>query len=282
MTKRLDGKIVLVTGASKGIGRAIALGCAREGADVVVNYHSDEAGAHEAVGEIEALGRRALAVRADVGSTAAIDAMFAEVRLAFPRLDVLVNNAGLTGWSELFETTEEKWDLVMNTNLKGTFFCTLAAARWMRETETPGTIVNISTVCAELGVKNLVAYAASKAGINGLTKQLAVELAPYRIRVNTFAPGATNVERNLKDDPDYAAVWGRVIPMGRTGAPEEMIGPAIFLASNESSFVTGQVFAVDGGWVIQGRISEENMEKAAQSNAKWSFQGNPVSVGRVH
>lgn len=263
---RLANKVVLITGASKGIGRALALGCAREGADIILNYHSDRAGAAAAAAEISALGRRTLLVHADLSRVAEIERMFARARKVFPRLDVLINNAGLTGWSELFATTEAKWDLVFDTNLKGTFFCSLAAAKWMRETKTAGTIVNVSTNCAQLGVKNLVAYGTSKAGLHGLTKQLAIELAPLGIRVNTFAPGPVNVDRNLKDDPNYRSVWGDMIPLGRTAEPDEMIGPAVFLASSESSYVTGQTFFVDGGWTVQGRIPAGNMAKAARKH----------------
>ncbi|MBM3853273.1 MAG: 3-oxoacyl-ACP reductase FabG [Verrucomicrobia bacterium] len=265
MSRLLD-QVVLVTGASKGIGRALALGCAREGAHVIVNYNSDRKGAEAVAAEIKALGRRTLVVQADIGRVRQIDRMFATARRSFARLDVLINNAGLTNWSELFATTEAKWDLVLNTNLKGTFFCSLAAARWMRDLRTAGTIVNVSTNCAQLGVKNLVAYATSKAGLHGLTKQLAIELAPHRIRVNTFAPGPVNVDRNLADDPAYREVWGAMIPLGRTAEPEEMIGPAIFLASNESSYVTGQVFFVDGGWTVQGKIPAGNMDQAMKKN----------------
>lgn len=263
---RLAGKVALVTGASKGIGQAIALGCAREGADVIVNYQGDHAGAETTAREIDALGRRSLVVRADIGKVAQIRRMFTQARRHFPRLDVLINNAGITGWTPVWDTTEDAWDRVLDTNLKGTFFCSLEAARWMRETKTAGRIVNVSTNCAELGVKNLVAYATSKAGIHGMTKQLAMEFAPDGIRVNTFAPGPVRVSRNLKDDPDYEKSWGGVIPLGRTAAVEEMIGPALFLASDESSYVTGQTFFVDGGWTVQGKIPAANMEKAARRN----------------
>ncbi len=263
---RLSGKTVLITGASKGIGRALALGCAREGADVILNYNSDRAGADAAAAEIKALGRRTLVVRADLAKVAQIDRMFATARKHFARLDVLINNAGLTGWAGFFDTTEAKWDVVLDTNLKGTFFCSLAAARWMKETKTPGSIVNVSTQCAQLAVKNLVAYGTSKAGIHGLTKQLAVELAALGIRVNTFAPGPVNGDRNLKDDPDYRDVWGAMIPLGRTAETEEMVGPALFLASNDSSYVTGQTFYVDGGWTVQGMVPSSNVEKAAKKN----------------
>ncbi len=263
---RLLDKTILITGASKGIGRALALGCAREGADIIVNYNSDRAGATAVCADITALGRRAVALKADLAKVAQIGRMFSRARNMFPRLDVLINNAGLTGWGGLFDLTPEKWDRVIDTNLRGTFFCSLEAARWMRETKTAGSIVNVSTNCAQLGVRNLVAYATSKAGIHGLTKQLAIELAPFGIRINTFAPGPVNVERNLADDPDYRQTWGKVIPLGRTADADEMLGPAIFLASSESSYMTGQTFFVDGGWTVQGMVPLGNLEKAARKN----------------
>lgn len=261
---RLKDKIVVVTGASKGIGRAIALGVAREGAHVVVNYNSDAAGAEEVVGRIAGLDRRAVAAKADISQVSEIRSLFEVVLNEFGRADVLVNNAGITGWTSLFDVTEEKWDQVLNTNLKGTFFCSLEAAKIMRAGG--GSIVNVSTNCAALGVKNLVAYATSKAGIHGLTRQLAVELAPYRIRVNTFGPGPTQVERNLRDDPDYDRSWGAITPMNRTARPEEMVGAAVFLASDDSSYMTGQVFYVDGGWSAQGRIPVDNLDQAMNLN----------------
>jgi len=263
---RLTGKTVLITGASKGIGRALALGCAREGADVIANYNSDRDGAEAVAAEIRALGRRALAVKADIAKVPEITRMFARAKKEFRRLDVLINNAGLTGWGGLFDMTPATWDRVLDTNLRGSFFCSLEAAKWMRAAKVAGSIVNVSTNCAELGVKNLVAYATSKVGLHGLTKQLAIELAPFGIRVNTFAPGPVNVERNLADDPDYRRAWGAMIPLGRTAEPEEMIGPAVFLASAESSYVTGQTFFVDGGWTVQGKIPGGNMDKAARKN----------------
>lgn len=262
---RLKNKIILVTGASKGIGRALALGVAREGAHVIVNYRTDKAGALAVMREIKKLGRKSLLIQADIAKVSDIRRMFRMVRQHFPKLDVMINNAGITGWTDFFKATEKNWDQVLDTNLKGTFFCSLEAARWMKETD-GGNIVNISTVCAALGVKNLVAYGTSKAGLNGMTKQLAVELAPFKIRVNTFAPGPTSVERNLADDPDYDRSWGSMVPMNRTASPEEMVGPAVFLASDESSYMTGQVFYVDGGWTVQGKIPMANMDKALKRN----------------
>ncbi|MDO8685150.1 MAG: SDR family oxidoreductase, partial [Clostridiales bacterium] len=209
------------------------------------------------------IGRKCIIIKADIGKINEITEMFLEIR-EFGRLDILVNNAAVAGWTNLFEMTEDKWDSVIDTNLKGTFFCSLEAARIMKENN-GGCIVNISSSCAQLGVRYLDAYTASKGGIHALTKQLAVELAKYNIRVNTFAPGLTNVDRNLKDDPGYRTSWGSVIPLGRTAEPEEMVGPAVFLASEDSSFMTGQLFYVDGGWSIKGTLPEDNFEKAVGS-----------------
>jgi len=170
--------------ASKGIGRAISLGMALESADVIVNYNTDREGANSTVEQIRKLGREAAAI----GSVSEIREMFRKIGEEFEKLDVLINNAGIPGWTPLFEIREEKWDRIIDTNLKGTFFCSLEAARIMKE-HGGGSIVNVSTQCAALGVKHLVAYACSKGGIQAMTTQLAVELAPYKIRVNTFAPG---------------------------------------------------------------------------------------------
>lgn len=262
---KLENKTVLVTGASKGIGAAIAIGFATEGANIIVNYNSDASGANETVRKILDEERKAIAVKADIGNTDEIFHMFDVIKKEFGGVDVLINNAGVTGWTDLFQITPEKWDYVINTNLRGTFFCCLEAAKMMKENG-GGTIVNVSTNCAELGVKNLVAYASSKGGIHAMTKQLAVELAPYKIRINTFAPGPTNVKRNLDDDPEYRDSWGNCVPLKRTANEEEMIAPALFLASGDSSFMTGQLFFVDGGWSIQGKIPEESMEKSMKKN----------------
>ncbi|HHW49834.1 MAG TPA: 3-oxoacyl-ACP reductase FabG [Clostridiaceae bacterium] len=260
---KLSGKIALVTGASKGIGRAIAIGLAQEGASVGVNYSSDLKGAMETVKKIEELGVRAVAIKADISKKDERDIMFKKVLDEFGGLDIMVNNAAVTEWTPLFETTEEKWDKVMNINLKGTFFCCLEAAKIMKE-RGGGNIINVSSNCERLGVKNLIAYSSSKGGIHAMTRQLACELAEYGIRVNTMAPGPTNVERNLTDDPEYKNRWKKVVPLGRTAEPEEMAGIAVFLASNDSSYMTGQIIFVDGGWTVQGRLPDiEYFEMAA-------------------
>jgi glucose 1-dehydrogenase len=258
---RLDGKTALVTGASKGIGRALAVGLAAEGARVAIHFGADRTGAEAT---LAAMQRRDdhFVLGADVSSVSQIRDMFAALDASFGRIDVLVNNAGITGWTDLFGMTEEEWDRVVDTNLKGSFFCALEAARRMRE-QGGGSIVNVSTNCARLGVRNLAVYATSKGGIQAMTTQLAVELAPHNIRVNTFAPGPTNVERNLRDDPEYAHTWARVVPIGRTASPAEMVGAAVFLASDESSYMTGQTFYVDGGWSVAGRLPSDYFDDAS-------------------
>ncbi len=270
----MRGKVAIVTGASRGIGKAIALGLAREGAKVVVAARSEVAPHEKLPGtigktaaEIEGFGGEALPVRCDVTDEASVDAMVEATLERFGRIDVLVNNAAIDFPFPCADMPLKRWDIVLRVNTTGPFLCSKAVIPVMRK-QGGGSIVNVSTNVAERGVKNLVAYASSKGGIHAMTKQLAVELAPYRIRVNTFAPGPTMVARNLEDDPDYDRTWGGAVPMGRAADPDEMIGPAIFLASEDSSYMTGQIFFVDGGWTAAGRFPEENMEKAARKHAK--------------
>lgn len=252
---RLDGKTALVTGAGRGIGRALAVGLAAEGAVVHVNDLADPA---DVLAELPE-SRRGLSLPYDVADPAQITELFGRIE----RLDVLVNCAGVTARIDVDEPSEEVWDRVIDTNLKGTFFCSAAAARLMRVAG-GGSIVNVSSVLATRGLRGHSAYAASKGGINALTIQLAVELAPHRIRVNAFAPGATNVERNLADDPSYLEHWSPVIPLGRVAEPGDMVGPAVFLASDESAHVTGQLLYVDGGWTAAGSFPESYLGDAGR------------------
>ena len=277
--QRLLDRTVLVTGASRGIGKAIAVGMAEEGADLIVNFHTDEEGAERTVAEVEERGRKATAVRADVSKVEEVTALLERTEEVFGRLDVLVNNAAITGWSSLLETTEAEWDRVVDTNLKGPFFAAVHAARLMRETG-GGTIVNVSSNVGARGVRNLAVYGTSKGGLNAMTRQLAVELAPHGIRVNAFAPGPTGVARNFEDDPDYGETWGSVVPMERIAEPAEMVGPAVFLASEESAFVTGQVFYADGGWTAAGRAPEGYMDEAL-TDAEEELRASARESGRA-
>jgi len=239
-------KTALVTGASKGVGKGIALELARRGCDIAVNYHSDRAGAEATVAEIAALGRNAFAVAADVGNAADVDRMFAAVFDRFPRLHILVNNSGTQVWKPLLELSEAEWDRVIDTNLKGCFLCTQRAARHMK-TAGGGRIVNIGSGCNKYPFPNLVSYTASKGGIEMFTKVAAVELGKYGIAVNCVAPGAIEIERTKNEATDYAGTWGPLTPLARVGLPLDVARAVAFFAGDDGSFVTGQTLWVDGG-----------------------------------
>ena len=244
--RTLDGYAALVTGGGRGVGKGIALALARAGCRVAVNYRRGEAQARQTVEEIRQLGAEAFAVRADVGKAADVGAMFGEVLGTFGRLDVLVNNAGVQTWKPLLEVSEADWDEVIDTNLKGCFLCTRAAASHMRE-HGGGSIVNIGSGSNKHPFPRLVAYTASKGGIEMFTKVAAIELGAFGIRVNCVAPGAIEIERTLQESPDYGDKWGRLTPLGRAGTPAD-VGPAVvFLAGTDSAFITGQTIWVDGG-----------------------------------
>ncbi len=242
----LGGKTALVTGASKGVGKGIALELAREGCDVAVNYNSDRAGAEATAAEIEAMGRRAMVVRANVGSSADVERMFEETLGRFPRLDVLVNNAGVQTWKTLLELEEAEWDRVIDTNLKGCFLCTQRAARHMKDSG-GGAIVNIGSGSNKMPFPNLVDYTSSKGGIEMFTRVAGVELGPYGIRVNCVAPGAVEIERTKLEAGDYGATWANLTPLKRVGLPSDVGKAVAFLASNAAAFVTCQTLWVDGG-----------------------------------
>ena len=243
----LAGQKALVTGASKGIGRGIALALAGAGADVVVNYNSDRRGADEVVEDIQALGRMAVSIQADVGRAADVSRMFDEAMPQFSPLTILVNNAAVQTWKPLLDLTEEEWDRVLDTNLKGCFLCTQQAGKHMREHGLGGSIINIGSGCNKLAFPNLVDYTASKGGLEMFTKSAAVELGRYKIRVNCAAPGAIEVERTKHEGGDYAALWSKVTPMGRIGLPEDVAEFVVFLASPAAEFISGQTLWIDGG-----------------------------------
>jgi NAD(P)-dependent dehydrogenase (short-subunit alcohol dehydrogenase family) len=242
----LQDRFALVTGASKGVGKGIALELARQGAAVAVNYLSDAAGAEATAAEITAAGGRALTVRADVGSKQQVDEMFDRVLAAFGRLDILVNNAGIQTWKPLLELSEEEWDRVLATNLKGCFLCTQRAARAMKDSG-GGVIINIGSGCNKWPFPKLVDYTASKGGIEQFTKVAAVELGPYGIRVNCVAPGAVEIERTRQEAGDYAGTWARLTPLRRIGLPSDVAAAVAFLCEDRAGFITGQTLWVDGG-----------------------------------
>ena len=244
---RLSGKVALVTGAQQGIGRAIAVALARDGADVGVNFLDEPSAAEHVADEIRSLGRRALAVQADVAQAASVEAMVAAVVDALGPPEVLVNNAGVFPRASFLELQEREWDHVLGVNLKGSFLCAQAVARALVAGDRPGAIVNISS-SAVRGDARGVHYSASKAGVVGLTRAMALALAPHRIRVNAIAPGLTDTQQpRYGNTEEQLAVRAREIPLGRMARPEEIAGVAVFLATSEACWITGELIHVNGG-----------------------------------
>jgi 3-oxoacyl-[acyl-carrier protein] reductase len=249
----LQGPTALVTGASRGIGKEIALELARNGYRVAVNYYNDPASLVDAtVAEIRALRADVLPIEADIRSSSQVTTMFERVIGAFGRLDLLVNNAGVQTWKPLLQVTEEEWDLVVDTNLKGCFLCTQQAARYMKD-HGGGSIVNLGSGCNKLAFPSLVAYTASKGGIEMLTKEAAVELGPYGIRVNCVAPGSIESERTRAEDANYAGTWSKLTPLGRVGTAADIAPTVVFLASKGASFISGQTIWIDGALFTQAQ-----------------------------
>ena len=244
----LKEKVALVTGAGRGIGEAIALTLAREGADIIVNDFDTE-GAQSTARKIEAEGRRALVDGANIADREQVEEMFRTIRDTFGRLDILVNNAGITRDGLLLKLSEENWDQVMAVNLKGVFNCTQLAAGMMSE-QMSGKIVNLSSASAQMGNIGQVNYAASKAGVIGMTKTLAKELAKFNINVNAVAPGfiLTPMTEAVPDKVKDYLIKG--IPLGRAGTPEDVANAVCFLVSENSAYITGQVIACNGGMYV--------------------------------
>jgi L-rhamnose 1-dehydrogenase len=257
----LAGRTALVTGASRGIGRGIALGLAAAGADVAVNYHLPDAAefgrdnaadAAAVAGEIEGTGRRALAVEADVSDRAAVAAMVDRVVAELGGLDILVTSAGICPFHDFLTMPEELWDRVHAVNLKGAFLCAQAAARVMVGKGSGGRIIGVSSISALVGGGQQAHYTPTKAGIHSLMQSLAISLGPHGITCNSVLPGAIATDINKADwsDPAKRAYLDARIPLGRFGEPEDVAGPVTFLASDAARYVTGAALLVDGGLFV--------------------------------
>jgi NAD(P)-dependent dehydrogenase (short-subunit alcohol dehydrogenase family) len=255
-SKPLAGRSAIVTGAGRGIGRGIALELARAGCRVAVNYFVEPALAEQTVADVIALGPEAFAIKADVRIAGEVQLMVDETVGRFGRLDLVVNNAGTQTWGPLLGTTEQDWDRVIATNLKGCFLCTQAAARHMKD-HGGGSIVNIGSGSNRMPFPNLAAYTASKGGIEMFTRVAAVELGEHQIRVNCVAPGAVEVERTRLESPNYGRQWGSITPLGRVGTPADVGQAVVFLASDQGAFISGQTIGVDGGLFVQTRWAYE-------------------------
>lgn len=245
----LEGKKALVTGASRGIGREVALELARQGADVAINYSGSEAKANEVVDEIKALGRKAFAIQCDVANSESVTSMIKEVVEQFERVDILVNNAGITRDNLLMRMKEDEWDSVINTNLKGVFLCTKAVTRQMMK-QRSGRIINMASIVGVSGNAGQANYVAAKAGVIGLTKTTAKELASRGITVNAIAPGFISTDMTGELPVDVQKAMLDQIPLARFGDPKDIAAVASFLASDASKYMTGQTLHVDGGMVM--------------------------------
>ena len=244
---RLRGKIALVTGAQQGIGRGIALAFAREGADIAVNYLDDRVEAEKVLREVCATGQRAVLVQADVARPTDAQTMVEQVLSALGGLDVLVNNAGVYPRVPFLEMRETDWDVVLDVNLKGGFFCAQAAARAMVAAGRRGSIINMASQAIRGAVRG-VHYSASKGGVVAMTRATALELAPHGIRVNAIAPGLTDTAQpRYGNNEEELAAMARAVPLGRMAQPDDIAAVAVFLASDDARHVTGQTVHVNGG-----------------------------------
>jgi len=242
----LAGKTAVVTGAARGIGRAIALELARRGASVVVNYRTRQEAAEEVVRLAKELGADAVAVQADVSDDAAARALVAAGVQRWGKVDILVNNAGIAHYGLLLDTTVEQWDLLMGVHLRGAFNCTRAALPGMIR-RGYGRVINIASVWGQVGAANEVAYSTAKAGLIGFTKALAKEVGRGGITVNAVAPGVIETDMLNGLTPDEKAALAEATPVGRLGSPEDVAGIVAYLASPAGGYVTGQVIGADGG-----------------------------------
>jgi NAD(P)-dependent dehydrogenase (short-subunit alcohol dehydrogenase family) len=244
----LQGKVAIITGSSRGIGQGIAVRFAKEGAKVVVNGRSEEA-MKETLDLIKKAGGTAIGVAADVSDAAQVKKLVSETVKKFGKLDIMVNNAGIVDEAPITEMTAETWNKMIAVDLTGVFYGIQEAAKAMKK---GGAIINTSSIAALMGFNGLAHYCAAKGGVLSLTQEAAVELAPKKIRVNAIAPGfiETDMTKSIRDDPAEMKSTLARIPLKRLGQPADVAGAALFLASEDSSYITGQLIVVDGGWMI--------------------------------
>jgi glucose 1-dehydrogenase len=246
---KLEGKTVLITGGGQGIGQGIAFRFAEEGADIAIDYVGNSETADATVAQIQKMGRRAVAVAADVSSVDQIHGLIKQAVDFFGGVDVLVNNAGVERHGSIWEATERDYDLVLNINLKGAFFASQAFVQHRMAVKKPGKIINISSVHEDLPFPHFTSYCASKGGMKMMMRNLSIELAPYGITVNNIAPGAieTPINTALLNDPSELKALLANIPLGRLGKVNDVAGAAVFLASADADYITGTTIVVDGG-----------------------------------
>jgi len=247
--ERLAGRVAIVTGSSSGIGQAIAVRLAKDGADIVINYRKDEDGANKTKRQIDSFGRKSVIVRADVSKLDEIATLIETAWKQFGKADVLVNNAGVEKGADFVDVTEADYDMVLEVNLKGPFFMTQAFVKRLLQADLPGRVLNISSVHEDMVFPHFASYCAAKGGLRMLMRDLAVELGPKKITVNNIAPGAieTPINKNLMEDKPKLNALLANIPLGRLGSVEDVAALTSFLASDEASYVTGSTYFIDGG-----------------------------------
>ena len=246
---KLKDKIALVTGSSRGVGRAVALGLAKQGANVVVNYTSNENASNEVVAAIQSMGGKAIAVKADVAQKAEVENMVKSAIDTFGRLDILVNNAGFTRPAMMIKMTEDQWDQVVDIHLKGAFLCAQAAGLHMKEQKS-GKIINVTSVAGIVGTVGQINYSAAKGGIISMTKSIARELARYNVCANVISLGivATDMTEKIRSDEKLKEIYMNRILLKRFAEADDIAPAFAFLASDESNYITGQLLCVDGGY----------------------------------
>ena len=251
--KRLEGKVAIVTGSDRGIGRGIAFSLAKEGCKVVVNSHEKNKNGEEVVSEIKKSGSDGIFVVADVSKESDVKNLVKKAADKFGKVDILVNNAGILVFGTVDTLTEKEWDRQLDVNLKGVFLCTKYALQQMIKQGKGGRIINISSIAGLVGFPGISAYCASKGGVTELTREVALDVAKYGITVNAIDPGviATDMTKGMLDDPATKKSFMESTPVGRVGQPEDIGNAAVFLAMDESSFVTGHNLVVDGGWTAR-------------------------------